>query len=211
MDALKVVPQLFFDLIGRIVPGFLAMLLGLLVYYQTGHDIAWKELSETSFWVLSILAFIIGHLVSPLTKFIQRKNEYFSWLKSDDKDDKCPDDKKEEKVDKCTKKKKDKIISQKYNWLRLEKTDAGGLCAKLRAEFTMYNSFSAIFLIFTIIELIYGIVNFNLGNSDFTFWAMGAVFLCLFALMAARGYEGKDTFDKDVKKFYELSGAPLID
>lgn len=210
MEALKFIPQLFFDLIGRMVPGFLAMLLGLLVYYQTGYDIAWREITETSFWVLSIFAYIIGHLVAPLTKFIQRKNERFSWLISDDKTE-CPDDKKEEKDDLYAKKKNDKIRSQKYNWLRLNQPDAGGLCAKLRAEFTMYNSFSAIFLIFTIIEMIMGIANLIIGASHLTFWTTGAAFLVLFAFMAARGHEGEETFGKDVKKFYELADAPVID
>ena len=137
MDALKFVPQLFFDLIARIVPGGVAVLL--CTYFYDSKYETWKSVvggmraavgaeivgSGLVFVVLTFLCYVIGHLISPLTKLIQHYNERIpSVLEKSD--------------------------SYKYEWLRVHESEAGGHCAKLRAEFTMYNSLSAVFLVFAI-------------------------------------------------------------
>lgn len=254
MEALKFIPQLFFDLLGRIVPGFLAMILGLLVYYQIGHNISWKELSEASFWLASIVAFIIGHLVSPLTKAIQRWHEvnadplkgikkfafklFILFFKKEIKakeskviGDYIESQKSHNEVHESssnefgniTNSQSDKIVNKKnmsdkdtrshmYNWLRIKEADAGALCAKLRAEFTMYNSFAAIFLVYCVVEFVILIRSFIFYQEISLI--NGLVLIgctILFFAMSNRGLEGEDTFEKDVIKFYELAHAPAID
>ena len=94
--------------------------------------------------LLLIAAYIIGHLVSPLTKDVQRFHEK-------------PD--------------QEGFDSKKYEWLRVHQTEAGGHCVKFRAEFTMYNSFAAILLIYFILKIVevlfWGYYHFDDGKSAF--------------------------------------------
>ena len=130
MDALKFLPQAFFDVIGRIIPGFIALLL-----LSWCAPSAWQSVTEAlarltgtstlPVWLLLGISYVVGHLLSPATKQIQRMGERFP-------------------------KKLDKPNSEKYDWLRVNSTEAGGHCAKLRAEFTLYNSLAAVFFIFAV-------------------------------------------------------------
>jgi hypothetical protein len=182
MDALKLIPQVFFDAIARVVPGgtALALLFTCVPWVAT----AWQKLLHVSqgmvkepstvFSSLSILvcAYAIGHVVSPMTKGIQRVGE---WL--------LP----------RTEPKDGKSRSEKYDWLRVYAPDAGAHCAKLRAEFTMYNSLAAVFLL-----------AFFISACLTAPASLGAqfAFVLLSVGMAYRGYEGADTFAKSINTFY---------
>jgi hypothetical protein len=95
-------------------------------------------------------------------------------------------------------KKEIKPNSKKYDWLRLNEPDAGGYCAKLRGEFTMYNSFSGILFLFSIWSVWPCITN-NYSIRDFI------VLFILGVLMAYRGYETENTMRKSVENFYVAS------
>lgn len=115
------------------------------------------------------MGYVIGHLITPLTKLIQKLNKAIF------------------------KKYKDIILDNgsNYEWLRLHRPEAGGICAKLRAEFTMYNSFSAVFLILSIISILS------------LLWWHFFVLLILTFLMTMRGAEAEGTFKNTIRKFFK--------
>jgi hypothetical protein len=186
MDALKFVPQLFFDLIGRIVPG--GVVLVLYTYFYDSSYERWKAVvggmggafgeqalgSGLVFIALTYFCYVIGHLLSPLTKLIQHYNEQFPSASA-------------------------KADSYKYDWLRLHESEAGGHCAKLRAEFTMYNSLSGVFLVFSIAVL---------SNGDRRLGTPAVLLLIASLLMAYRGREGSGTFAGCVERFYKAAHDP---
>jgi hypothetical protein len=75
-----VIPQVFFDLIARVVPGALAIVL-----FGTAFRVNWsaflntlkdgpKAVSESAvLWMLTLLVFsyVLGHILSPLSKLLQ--------------------------------------------------------------------------------------------------------------------------------------------
>lgn len=186
MDALKIVPQLFFDLIARVIPGSSAILLyfvlfdptwsfwrklmdGMLPYHATSGD------SSAGFVVLALLlvAYVLGHLISPLVKAAQRIGENFPPALA-------------------------KSNSQKYDWLRLHAPDAGALCAKLRAEFTMYNGLAVVFALFGAASLLVSPAN----------WVAVVGLFVLALLMGYRGRETKGTFTDCIENFHTAAHKP---
>ena len=125
MDALKLIPQVFFDVIGRVVPGSLRIFLWLML--DSEAPMHWdhilrrafmstsKEAIPTLLALSSVLGFgyVLGHILSPITKFIQAKGEWLSPLKTP-LDEKHPG-----ALSK----------SNKYEWLRLHRPEAGAHCA----------------------------------------------------------------------------------
>ena len=185
MDALKLVPQLFFDAIGRVVPGSVAIFLYFSLFdpkwtvWKTFIDGALAGRAGTEppvgFVILSllVLAYVLGHLLSPLTKMIQRIGETVpTKLRSSS--------------------------SENYEWLRMHKPDAGAHCAKLRAEFTMYNSLAAVFACY--------VVALRAAQRPSPIPALVLSVLAL--LMIYRGRETRDTFRKSIEHFYAASKAP---
>jgi hypothetical protein len=184
MDALKAIPQFFFDLIGRMVPGSAAFLL-LHQFFDPdwrNWDAFVKGITATSgtespsntliVLALMLVTFALGHMLSPLTKVIQRIGEkYPSALE------------------------KSKFESKNYAWLRLHFPDAGGNCAKLRAEFTMYNGLAAAFVL--------GVIASPVLQPHTVLSA--TVFSLLAVLMAARGREGHKTFSSSVAQFCDAA------
>jgi hypothetical protein len=84
-------------------------------------------------------------LISPFTKLTQRLGEALpeKWWQSlfeKELDWKALMDKKEEA------RKFKKKASDNYDRLRLDHPEVGALCAKIRAEFEMYNGFCVVFL-----------------------------------------------------------------
>lgn len=265
MDALKIIPQVFFDLIGRIVPGILALLLGNLLlpeawklqFIAALSAFSGKQEDSVSMTLLFFVAYIIGHLISPLTKRIQRFNEWNQWRIPEPKPNsvraETPEQKEEEKetksiakalvrriknvlgwckkagnsvlsvrlirifqylVDQEKRKKKHEeegFSNKKYEWLRANHPDSGGHCAKLRAEFTMYNSFAALFLIgfFSQIVMLCWCWQGEDGCAC-THLITGLVLLFLFMAMSARGEETECTFQKTVVMLHKSHQGPIM-
>jgi hypothetical protein len=187
MDALKVVPQIFFDAIGRVVPGSVAIVMYFLFFDPKWNQ--WKacvdgalagrsvdQESPVGFVVLSLLmsAYVAGHLLSPLTKAVQRIGERIpAPLKKHD--------------------------SAAYAWLRMHKPDAGAHCAKLRAEFTMYNSLAAVSVVFAAALS---------ALKQPVPWIDVAVLILAAVLMAYRGRETAGTFGEAIDQFRAASKDP---
>src|SRR5262245_58146625 len=80
MDALRVIPQLFFDLIARVIPGIVALAL-----FGTALQVNWswflvslkegpRVLNESAIlWVFTVLvlSYVLGHFLAPLSKLVQ--------------------------------------------------------------------------------------------------------------------------------------------
>src|SRR5215813_6122454 len=129
MDALKLVPQLFFDLIARVVPGVVLLVLFSLItpgmsWETTLNLAAGGKLDKGNAFAFSLflplaLGYVLGHLIAPLGKLLGRAttaNE--PW--------------------------------ERYDYLRVHLPDIGALTAKIRAEYTMHFSLAAAFLLGTV-------------------------------------------------------------
>lgn len=133
MDSLKLIPSIFFDIIARVVPGIFAIFSYVLIYHHNGtcyldNQAIKALLTNSGAWILFTVlfffaAYIIGQLISPFAKAIQRVGEM--------------------KVFKPTK----KAPKRAYDRLRLNRKEAGSQCAKIRAEFTMHNGFAVVFIL----------------------------------------------------------------
>ena len=173
---MKLIPQLFFDLIGRVVPGGVAIAL-ILCYSETALS-NWTEFMRNSLglpgkqelpssyvlFTLLFFAFVVGHVLSPFTKLAEWVGQHYPPGKP-------------------------KPDSRKYEWLRVNNPDAGALCAKLRAEFTMYNALGAVFFLSAVT------LGF-LKSAPNLLHILG--FLLLSILMIYRGRETRQTFANSV-------------
>ena len=70
--------------------------------------------------VALFLSFLVGYVLAPIAKQVQRMNERLLL--------------------------KDPDTGEMYDQLRAHRPDAGALCAKIRAEFTMHNALSVAFV-----------------------------------------------------------------
>ena len=202
MEALKLVPQLFFDAIARVVPGLTAMFL----YSHFCGWSRWHQFVEGALrgksgegfplsFVISFLlvgGYIAGHLISPFTKLIQRLGEalpekwwqsLFDWEALKEEEEKFK-----------------KKASVNYDWLRLDRPEVGALCAKIRAEFEMYNGLCVVFLGYALAV----VVKYVPDTAILTTRVPDAAVLTLAALaMGGRGRATNMTFQKAVNKFAE--------
>ena len=133
MDSLKLIPSAFFDAIARVVPGAAAIIAYLFFAGETwsqilaryfGSAFAEKEALLTSTVLFFLSAYVVGQLLSPFAKEVQRIGE----SKLFDPKDKAP-----------------KAPKDAYDWLRVNNKEAGAQCAKIRAEFTMHNGLAVVF------------------------------------------------------------------
>lgn len=112
-------------------------------------------------------AYICGQLVSPFAKQLETIADTLS---------------------------KRKNIGHLYDWLRLCRADAGALCAKIRAEYVMFNSLAITFAGFAVALALRHDSALPIG------W--------LYALPTAslitgyRGFDTKTTFVKSVEQFH---------
>jgi hypothetical protein len=185
MDALKIVPQVFFDLIARVVPGLTAIVLLLSIVDCTRAALTiflFKILTGTPFdneypsglVAISALitAYIVGHLISPFTKLVE------------DLGRKIP-------------KKIEKASSENYNWLRLHEAEAGALCAKVRAEFMMYDGLAVVFFASAVAVVIKD------QTCRHVLWAVALAFVAL--LMGYRGRRTYETYGEVVNHLYNAA------
>jgi len=180
MDSLKLIPQVFFDLIGRVVPGAVAIVAALFLSKATwesclraalGDVIA--ESSSVSILMFFTGAYIAGQVLSPLAKLVQRAGE-LHWFKPKEKAD-------------------------GYDWLRTHYPEAGGYCAKIRAEFTMHDGLAAVSFVCAAV--------YALRGQPWRWSVLGGLILAGL-LAAVRGRTTRDTFNETVRKFAKAAGFP---
>lgn len=182
MELGKLIPQIFFDILARFVPGALLfgswiVLLGqnewsrLLDALLGGHLSSDNAVAAMSL-VLFFLSFLTGYVLSPFAKLVQRINERV-WV-GEDKDD----------------------VGRMYDGLRAHKQEAGALCAKIRAEFTMHNALSVTFFAVTFMTIP-------------AHWPWVFASLSISVLMAWRGGTTEITYRQTTKKFFEAYDMQL--
>jgi hypothetical protein len=184
MESLKLIPSVFFDGIARVVPGAVAIVAFLLI-----SERPWSRMLETTLGppfasgdavltataLLFFTAYVVGQLIAPFAKWAQRIGES-KFLKP-----------------------KPTAPRGAYDYLRLHYADAGAQCAKIRAEFTMFNGLAVVFL-----------------ASAACYWLRTpapelTIFITLLAASVAtavRGRTTRDTFNETVGKFVDGTAFP---
>jgi hypothetical protein len=181
VDSLKLIPQFFFDLIGRVVPGGVALVATLLLSETTWqswlHSTLGDPLASESV-VAALLSFVVasyvvGQLLSPAAKLVQRIGELEVFRPA--------------------------AKAHGYDWLRLHHPKAGAHCAKIRAEFTMHNGVAAV--------LAASAVAYPFTREN---WRLSVLALLVFGAVVAavRGRMTRDTFNEAVDKFRDAADNP---
>jgi len=131
MDSLKLIPSIFFDAIARVVPGTAAIFAYLVLFHDSwsgllgrylGSPFAQDDALLTATLLFFFAAYIVGQLISPFAKLVQRIGELKLFAP------------------------KPKHSKGAYDWLRVNVKEAGEQCAKIRAEFTMHDGLAVVFL-----------------------------------------------------------------
>lgn len=176
MEALKLIPSVFFDLISRVVTGSVAIVCLLLFYGRDWHSFLLEILGGsfadgtgelTAIGLFFYSAYVAGHLLAPFAKAAQRIGE-LSWLRP-----------------------KSRAPEGAYDFLRIHYPNAGAQCAKIRAEFTMFNGLFVVFLALFVATWICPYTSIPVGGFP--------IFLIAVAT-AVRGRTVRDTFEKTVAK-----------
>lgn len=194
MDVLKSIPQAFFDFIARILPG--AVAIALLEVVMPG---SWKNAltilsaglltSQNAFPFVALLvtgaSYTLGQLLSPLGKLVDKVTQFVA-----------------RGVRRLTTTKAEWPLPneedwKRYDWLRVNAPVPGSYVVKIRAEYTMYNSLAAAFVlsaassIFAEVSVIGMIGMFTAG-----------------VLMAWRGWDVQKTFRLSTQKLYDAVPKP---
>lgn len=204
MDALKLIPQAFFEFFARLVPGFLAFALWIGLF---GGDVHWPHVLgivmaggvTTDNTVSAVLViglsgcYVAGQLVAPFGKLMQWLTEKFvtkgksGWTRMKELL------KRGEPSAPATKPgpKDPSPPTGDYDWLRAKFPDQGALVGKIRAEYTMFYSLSAI--------VVTALLARGFGSSPVA--RLELVILALFAVaFATRGFNTKKTCNETAKK-----------
>jgi hypothetical protein len=180
MEALKLVPQLFYDLIARVLPGSVAIIM-----VAAAANLKLGKLA-TDFWDgataiqqsaiflgfgFFVAAYIVGQLISPISDFIENRivkrlfPAYFSVLKNalSSSSEYSPSVrsfllrelgyKKETEASQITAGQSSKAVFVWYDWLRVNDPDSGARAAKIRAEYRMHSQNTVAFLIALVVHL----------------------------------------------------------
>lgn len=162
MDVLKLIPQIFYDIIARVIPGCTTILVlgeavnrplvagvfSLLAGRQFAKDDS--MLALMSIWVVG--GYVAGLLLAPLGKVLR---DLSARVRSPGKP---PLIQLREGTDRYLPKVRDFLLGEVsdasdiqvrnavwswYDWLRIYYPDAGSICAKMRAEYSMFASLGA--------------------------------------------------------------------
>jgi uncharacterized protein (TIGR00725 family) len=214
MEALKEIPQIFFDLIARVVPGLLALFVldcyGVLPWSGIVNAVSGgRSQGGNSFGVALFIvatAYLLGHMLSLISKHLEKVAEYFAciylaveptWVKSPRRATLWAKvrsvQKSARQIDKDRKAKltRDEIW-QKYDWLRVNKSAAGSLAVRIRAEYTMYFSICAVLLL-------------TVFGPNLRYWRLVLVLTAVFTLHRAQ--DVKKTFANSVRNLYRAANS----
>ena len=182
MDALKLIPQLFYDLIARVLPGSVALvLLGLSTDLKLGKWITdfWEgatAIQGSALWLgfgFLVAAYLVGQIISPLSDLIENKlvkrvfSKHFKVLQTglSSKGTYSPtmqdvllkELRAETDHDKgqITSSEYQKAVFVWYDWLRVNSPEAGANAAKIRAEYRMHSQNTVVFTAALLTHLIW--------------------------------------------------------
>jgi hypothetical protein len=215
MEALKLIPQIFFDLIARVVPGAVAILLldlgipgfwAALIGGLSANKLDSTNAAVFVFMTLLGLSYVIGQIVAPLGKLLEKVGPHIdslAYLFAEGVNPKRPvisilrDElgNPDAYVRSC-----EKVIWYWYDWLRVHQPDAGALTAKIRAEYGMYYGLSAVLTLGTIGEFL---IRRSVGSLPWPGVVLTLIVLAVFMFM--RGRDTDWTFRKSVCNLYYVS------
>jgi len=222
MESLKIIPEIFFDLIARVVPGGVGLVAYLLLSGKSWQS--WLDTTlgsslagspSVAILIFLVAAYLVGQLLSAAAKLVQRIGEGLpNWiekkfpklverLKIKYTDGKKPDEKNPPlrettptlvKLIVCK-----PLKAEGYDWLRLHYPGIGDQCAKIRAEFTMHNGLAVVLLLTAIA--------YPLRVEGWRWYVLiGLVLVGLVEFY--RGRTTRDTFNQTVKKFRKAADQP---
>jgi hypothetical protein len=196
----ELIPQVFFDIMARYVPGLVLfgswiLLLGQDAWPALLNTLVGGHLGEgnalpTATLVLLFVPYVVGYVIAPFAKAVQRGNEHGWWLPP------RPSRSVYEEGERKWRPKdwwvaSDKAAGDAYDWLRRNAPEAGAFSAKIRAEFTMHNALSVAFLAITVMACIAGEY----------WWAVASGLAA--PLMAYRGATTEKTYQNTTRKLYK--------
>ncbi len=227
MDVLKLIPQMFFDLIGRLVPGGFALVAGHLHFGvnppRIGIETASKLLGiRSQSAALEITAFlagayVVGHLLAPLSRLMEflvgllpfddcrhPLAKFYDGEKSD-VTGVAKFVKSELGDKKPNTREMDNAVYLWYDWLRIHKPDVGAFAAKLRAECRMYGALASIFALSLIVQIVLYGGAFAISPGRYgklpTVPILLVTIVCLILLLI-RTARGRRIFRLSVTNFY---------
>src|SRR5437867_5916606 len=208
MDVLKLVPQVFFDLIARAVPGAF-----LLICLQASANKRMMptllalaapnaKLQESALvWAIVVgsAVFATGHMMAPAVRFLESPPVATSvdiWARMVNK--LLPFRTRHQRLP--------KERWEQYDWLRLERPETGALVVRIRAEYTMYGGFAVALLLTTAVLLARVLAENALSRGDrleLFLVASGALFLGV--VMHKRQLDTYMTFGLSVQNFHKAA------
>ncbi len=191
MEALKLIPQLFYDMIARVIPGALAIVLvaeaadlklGVLVNkFWDGAAAVQQSVLFFSFGFI-LAAYVVGQILSPISDFLESRvvkklfPRYYHVLKNaiSEGSEYSPAVRKFLLKELGCEKETDakgmsaavasKAIFVWFDWLRVTDQDAGARAAKIRAEYRMHIQNSVVFFCALVIDLTAVLIHWRLFN-----------------------------------------------
>jgi hypothetical protein len=182
VDALKLIPQLFYDLIARVLPGSVALvLLGLSTDLKLGKWITdfWEgatAIQGSALWLgfgFLVAAYLVGNIISPISDFLENRlvkrlfSDYFEVLRFGLSTEGIysPDMRKallrelgaetNHAISQITSIQYRKAVFVWYDWLRVNSPQAGANAAKIRAEYRMHSQNTVVFMAALLTHLIW--------------------------------------------------------
>jgi hypothetical protein len=211
MESLKIIPEIFFDLIARVVPGGVGLVAYLLLSGQSWQS--WLNATlgpslagslSVAILIFLVAAYLVGQLLSPAAKLVQRIGEDLP-NQIGKKFPKLADRIKKKYPDKENYSDFAKLVmcpppkAKDYDWLRLHCPGVGDQCAKIRAEFTMHNGLAVVLFLTAF--------TYPLRDAGWRWYVfIGLVFLGLAEIY--RGRTTRDTFNQTVQKFKDAADQP---
>jgi len=178
---------LFFDLLARVVPGVVLMVIVSALHIDgdwkkwlnaaAGDHLGPENAFAFAFFIPLGVGFVLGHLIAPIGKTMG------AWVRHPGF----------------------KAPWREYDWLRMHRPDAGALVAKIRAEYTMHYSLAAAFTI----GLVAGTAMHALGTAGAPpLWGLIAL-ATLTALSLWRGRDTEKIFADSARQFYAVAQEEL--
>lgn len=187
MDALRLIPQLFFDLLARVVPGVVLLVIFAVLHpdkswpdlldLAAGHKLEAENAFAFAFFIPLGLGFVLGHLIAPIGKTMG------GWVRHPSF----------------------KVPWREYDWLRMHRPDAGALVAKIRAEYTMHYSLAAAFGIGLVASIAMRVLSIPGAPELGSLVVLGV----LTALSLWRGRDTEKTFADSTRQFYAVAQDEL--
>jgi hypothetical protein len=208
MDALKLIPQLFYDLISRVLPGSVAIIL-----LSASTDLKLGKVT-TDFWVgataiqesawllgfgFIVAGYLVGQIISPISDFIEQNlvkrlfPSYYQVLQIglSDKGTYSPNMRnvllkelgveKDDDGSQITSGQYQKAVFVWYDWLRVNSQEAGANAAKIRAEYRMHSQNTVVFFLAVITHSIWAYAQQGQLNLAFIIVIVIAGLLSLWA------------------------------